>query len=101
MSKEIIANGDIETEKHKSYHCKNLILLEDVDIDILVSSMISSNEKNYKYSISYKDDNNYKIKPLHIMLPKMSAYVKTYDGKTIWMNFFLKDDELLKKYNDI
>ena len=35
------------------------------------------------------------------MLPKMSAYVKTYDGKTIWMNFFLKDDELLKKYNDI
>lgn len=70
-------------------------------IDILVSSMISSNEKNYKYSISYKDDNNYKIKPLHIMLPKMSAYVKTYDGKTIWMNFFLKDDELLKKYNDI
>ena len=60
MSKKIIAIGDIETEKHKSYHCK------DVYIDILVSSMISSNEKNYKYSISYKDDNNYKIKPLHI-----------------------------------
>ena len=59
-------------------------------IDILVSSMISSNEKNYKYSISYKDDNNYKIKPPHIMLPKKSAYVKTYDGKTIWMIFFFK-----------
>ena len=66
MSKEIISIGDIEIEKHKSCHCKNLILLEDVYIDILVSSMISSNEKNYKYSISYKDDNNYKIKPLHI-----------------------------------
>ena len=35
------------------------------------------------------------------MLPKKSAYGKTYDGKTIWMNFFLKDDELLKNYNDI
>ena len=40
MSKEIIANGDIETEKHKSYHCKNLILLEDEDIDILVSRFL-------------------------------------------------------------
>ena len=24
------------------------------------------------------------------MLPKKSAYAKTYDGKTIWMNFFFK-----------
>ena len=24
---------------------------------------------------------NYKIKPLHIMLPKMRAYIKSYDGQ--------------------
>ena len=27
MSKEIVAIGDTETEKHKSYHCKNLKLI--------------------------------------------------------------------------
>ena len=26
--------GDIEVEKHKFHHCKNLILLEDVDIKV-------------------------------------------------------------------
>ena len=36
-------------------------------------------KKLYEYFISYKDDDN-KIKLLHIMLPKASAYVKNYDG---------------------
>ena len=31
----------------------------------------------------------------------MSAYVKIYDDETKWMHFLVKDDELLKKYNDI
>ena len=41
--------------------------------------MVSSGEKNYKYFIGYKDD-DYKIEPLCIMLPKMSVNVKIYDG---------------------
>ena len=35
------------------------------------------------------------------MLRKMSTYVKNFDGETKWINFLIKDDELLKKYNDI
>ena len=35
------------------------------------------------------------------MLPKTSAYVKSYDGQTKWMYFFIKDDDLLQKYNSI
>ena len=35
------------------------------------------------------------------MLPKTSAYVKGYDGKTKWMYFLIEDDDLLKKYNTI
>ena len=35
------------------------------------------------------------------MLPKTSAYVKSYNGKTKWMQFFIKGDELLESYNDI
>ena len=32
------------------------------------------------------------------MLPKTSAYVKSYDGQTKWMYFLIKDDDLLEKY---
>ena len=35
------------------------------------------------------------------MLSKLSAYTKSYDGQTKWMNFLIKDDELYKKHNDI
>ena len=35
------------------------------------------------------------------MLPKRSVYVKNYDGKSKWMSFLIKNDELLKKYNHI
>ena len=50
--------------------------LEDLDIDnVLVSNKISSGEKNQKYFIGYSY--NYKIKQLHIILPKTSTYVKS------------------------
>ena len=35
------------------------------------------------------------------MLPKITAYVKSYDGQTKWMYFVLEDDDLLQKYNTI
>ena len=35
------------------------------------------------------------------MLPKTSAYVKSYDGQTKWINFLIKDDDLLGKCNTI
>ena len=35
------------------------------------------------------------------MLPKTSAYVKSYDGQTNWMYFLNVDDDLLEKYNTI
>ena len=35
------------------------------------------------------------------MLPETSVYLKSYDGQTKWMNFLIKDNDLLKKYNTI
>ena len=35
------------------------------------------------------------------MLPKISGYVKTYDGKTKWMYFLTEDDDLLEHYNTL
>ena len=46
MGKEIIMFGDIEIEKRKFYHRKNLILLNDVDIEKMqVSGTAYSGEK--------------------------------------------------------
>ena len=73
----------------------------DVDIEkLLVSNKISFGEKNYQYFVGYLC-NDVKVKPLHIMLPKTSAYVKNYDGQTKWMYFLIEDDDLLAKCNTI
>ena len=44
---------------------------------------------------------DYKIKPIHIMLPKTRAYEKRYDGQTKWMYFLIEGDVLLGKYNNL
>ena len=41
------------------------------------------------------------VKPLHIILPKTNAYVKSYDGQTKWMCFLIEDDVLLERHNII
>ena len=43
--------------------------------------------------------NDHKVKPLHIMPSKTSAYVKSYNGQTKWMYFLIEDDDLIEKYN--
>ena len=94
MRKEILTFGDIEIEK-------KIVFLREVNIEkILVSNKISSGEKNYKYFIGYLY-NDRKFKSLHIMFPKASAYVKSYDGQTKQMYFLIEDVGLLEKYNTI
>ena len=73
----------------------------DVDTEkVLVSNKIHFGEKNYKYFTGYLYNGN-KVKPLNIMLPETSAYVKSYDGQTKLMYFLIEDDDLLEKYNTI
>ena len=55
-------------------------------------------EKNFRYFIGYLYNDN-KVKLLHIVLPKTYAHVKSYDGQTKWMYFFIEYDDLLGKYN--
>ena len=58
-----------------------------VDIEkVLVSNKISFSEINGKCFIGYLYD-NHKVKPLRIMLPNSSAYVKSYD-KNLMEVFF-------------
>ena len=93
--------GDIEIEKNKFYRYMTPSLIKDADIEkVLVSNKIFFDERNYTYFVSYLC-NNYKVKPLHIMLPKTNAYIKSYDGETKWVYFLTEDDDLLEMYNTI
>ena len=53
-------------------------------------------KKDFKYFIGSKDNEK---KPLCVMLPKMNRYRKN-SNETKYMFFQIKDDELLKKYNE-
>ena len=87
ISKKNLTFGDIEIEKHIFYRYESPSFLKDAYINkVLVSNNISSAEKNNKYVIDYLYD-DYEVRPLHIMLPKTSAYVKGYDSQTKWMYF--------------
>ena len=59
---------------------------------------ISSGERNHKYFIGALY-NDHKVKPLHLKLPKTSAYVNSYNGQTKSMYFSIEDNNLLEKYN--
>ena len=63
----------------------------------LKSNKIASGEKSNKYFTGYLQNDN-EVKPLHAILPKTSAYVKSYDEQTKWMCFLIENDDLLEKY---
>ena len=44
---------------------------------------------------------NQKVNPVYVVLPRTSAYVKSYEWQTKWMHFLIEDDDLLEKYNII
>ena len=46
------------------------------------------------YAIGYLCDDQ-KVKPLHIMLPKASAFVKSYDRKTKCVYFLLEEYNII------
>ena len=52
------------------------------------------------FFIGYLFD-GYKVKPLHVILPKTNAYVKGYDGQTRWMGFLIEVDDILEKHNSV
>ena len=62
---------------------------------IVIFNKISFGKKGFKNFIGYKDGK--KVRPLCILLPKMSAYRKDFD-ETKYISFLIKDVELLEKY---
>ena len=84
----------------KFYSSKEGILLDSVDFSkIVVSSRWKLNDTSYKYFCGYL--NNDVIKPLCVILPQMSRYIKYFDNGGNNMSFVTDDKEVYGKYDEI
>ena len=77
MSSQKIKFGDKEVDKKKLYSSKEAV--DSVDLSkIVVSSRWKLNDTTYKYFCGYL--NNDVLKPLCVILPQMSGYIKYFDN---------------------
>ena len=100
MSSQKIKFGDEEVDKKEFYSPKQAILLDSIDLSkIVVSSKWKINDTTYKYFFGYL--NNDVIKPLCVILPQMSGYIKYFDNGGKNMSFVTDDKEVYEKYYQI
>ena len=64
-----------KVSKEEFYGTKKSIQFWYVNVDNIIISKIFKSKNNFKYLIGYLDE---VIKPLVLLLPKMSGYVKTF-----------------------
>ena len=77
-------------------------MLDSVDLSkIVVSSRWKLNDTTYKYFCGYLNLNNDVIKPLCVILPQMSGYIKYFDNGGKNMSFIIDDKEVYGKYDEI
>ena len=66
---------------------------------IVVSDKFKHNNEGFKYFIGYLESGI--VKPLCIILPQMSWYIKYFENGGKNMSFLIKDDEMWDKYDKI
>ena len=77
---------------------KNFINLSNVD-QTIVSDKFKHNDDGFKFFICYKEGEI--VKPLCIILPQMTGYIKYFESGGKNMPFVIKEDYVLDKYNEI
>ena len=71
-----------------------------VDLDqIVVSDKFEHNNKGFKHFIGYLKGKI--VKPLCIILPQMSGYIKYFENGSKSMSFLIKDNEVWNRYDNI
>ena len=98
--KKRLKSNNIKLNKKEFHKSKEPIDLLSVDLDqIVVSYKFKHNDKGFKYFIGYLE--NRIVKPLCIILPQMSEYIKYFENGSKNMSFFIKDNKVWDKYGKI
>ena len=100
MSEKTLKFNNIRLNKKEFHKSKQPIDLNSVNVDqVVVSDKFKHRDEGFKYFIGYQEG---KIgKPLCIILPQMSGYIKYFENGGKNMSFFVRDDSVLDFYNKI
>ena len=100
ISSKKIKFGDKDVNKKEFYSSKQAIPLDSVDLDkMVVSSKWKFSDTTYKYLCGYL--NNDVIRPLCVILPQMTGYIKYSDDGGKNMSFVTDDEKIYEKYKYI
>ena len=100
MSEKTLKFNNIRLNKKEFHKSKQPIDLMSVNVDqIVVSDKFKHNNEGFKYFIGYQEGEI--VKPLCIILPQMSGYIKYFENGSKNMSFFVRDDNVLDKYKKI
>ena len=100
MTEKTLKFNNIRVNKKEFHMSKEPTNLMSVNVDqIVISDKFNHYNEGFKYFIGYQEGEI--VKPLCIILSQMSRYIKyfEYGGKNL--SFFIKDDELEKKYEQL
>ena len=72
--------GETKVTKEKFYAAKKSIKSCDVNVNNIVNSKLDKTKTNSKYLVKHLDK---AMRPLVLIMPKMSGYVKTFKVKDV------------------
>ena len=100
MCEKTLKFDNIRVNKKEFHKSKQPIDLGLVNVDqIVVSDKFKHSDDGLKYFIGYKEGEI--VKPLSIILPQMTGYIKYFQNEGKNMPFVIEDDYVLDKYNEI
>ena len=100
MSEKTLKFNNIKLDKKEFHKSKEPIDLLSVNVDqIVVSDKFKHNNEGFKYFIGYQEGGI--VKPLCIILPQMSGYIKYFENGSKNKAFLIKDNEVWDKYDEI
>ena len=100
MSEKSLNFNNIRVNKKEFNKPKQPIDLMSVNVDqIVVSDKFKHRDKGFKYFIDYQEGKI--VKPLCIIIPQMSGYIKYFENGGKNMSFFIKDDEVWEQYKNM
>ena len=100
MTKKTLKFNNIRVNKKNFHMSKEPIDLMSLNIDqIVVSDKFGHNNNGSRYFIGYQEGEI--IKPLCIILPQMTGYIKNFEYGCMNMSFLIKNDEVWGKFKQI
>ena len=100
MSEKTLKFNNVTVNKKEFQKSNQPIDLSLVTLDQkVVSDKFKHSDKGFIYFIGYQEGEI--VKPLCIILPQMSGYIKYFQNSRKNMSFMVKDDSVLNKYNEI